>query len=124
MKAKRCITIFYSCMLRFIHILDSYVFLLSCSHGKGLHLMLITTHMKNNVYIPDVDSACWVKNTMHTFQYDALTGSGNLNCLRDTRRVSEHRENFDHMCKAPARPDLYQLISAPSFNWKLLKVKN
>ena len=31
--------------------------------------------------------------------------------------------NFDHMCKAPARPDLYQLISAPSFNWKLLKVK-
>ena len=99
-------------------------FLLSCSHGKGLHLMLITTHMKNNVYIPDVDSACWVKNTMHTFQYVALTGSGNLNCLRDTRRVSEHRENFDHMCKAPARPDLYQLISAPSFNWKLLKVKN
>ena len=32
--------------------------------------------------------------------------------------------NFDHMCKAPARPDLYQLISAPSFNWKLMKVKN
>ena len=59
----------------------------------------------------------------HTFQYVALTGSGNLNCLRETRRVSEHRENFDHMCKAPARPDLYQLTSAPSFNWKLLKVK-
>ena len=60
---------------------------------------------------------------MHTFQYVELTGSGNLNCLRDIRRVSEHRENFDHMCKAPARPDLYQLTSAPSFNWKLLKVK-
>ena len=62
-------------------------------------------------------------DAQHTFQYVALTGSGNLNCLRDIRRVSEHRENFDHMCKAPARPDLYQLTSAPSFNWKLLKVK-
>ena len=59
----------------------------------------------------------------HTFQYVALTGSGNLNYLRDTSRVSEHRENFDHMCKAPARQDLYQINSVPSSNRQLLKVK-